>query len=112
VVQLVPFVSSIVSLAGKASGTSIVLALLVGSFSNVAAFVIVNGVVAVYLDGDERRGLPAAIGALRTAPGRVVGTCSGRSHARSRSCSCSSRASSERRGAFANWSATSSWPTR
>ena len=66
IVQLVPFVSAIVGLAGKASGTSLFLSVFVGSFANAAAFVVVNAVVAVYLR-DERRGAPAAIDALRAA---------------------------------------------
>jgi hypothetical protein len=65
-VQSIPFVSAILGLAGKASGTSLFLSLFVGSFANVAAFVVVNAVVAVYLR-DERRGLPAAHDALRAA---------------------------------------------
>jgi hypothetical protein len=65
VVQAIPLVSSLVSLAGQASGTSIVLAALVGSIANVAAFIIVGAAVAAYLDGDDR-GFPAAIDAVRT----------------------------------------------
>ena len=66
VVELIPFVSSITALAGQASGTSLVLAALVGSIANVAAFVTVNGVVSEYLGG-EGRGFDAALRALRTA---------------------------------------------
>jgi len=46
--QLVPFVSSFLSLASRSSGTSVVLAIFVGSFSNVAAFVAINAIVAEY----------------------------------------------------------------
>ena len=66
IVQLIPFVSAIIGLAGKASGTSLFLSVFVGSVSNAAAFITVNAVVAVYLR-DERRGVPAAIDALRAA---------------------------------------------
>lgn len=65
-VQLIPFVSSIVSLAGSASGTSFVLTVFVGSFSNLAAFVVVNAVVSEYLRRPDR-GVPAAVDALRAA---------------------------------------------
>jgi hypothetical protein len=53
-VQLIPVVSSFVSLAGQASGTSAILAVFVGSFSNVAAFVIINGIVSDYLRRPDR----------------------------------------------------------
>jgi hypothetical protein len=61
--QLVPFVSSLIGLAGNTSGTSIILAALVGSIANVAAFVIISGIVAEYLDGPER-GTSAAMEAI------------------------------------------------
>ena len=64
-VQLIPAVSALVSLAGSTSGTSIVLAALVGSIANVAAFIVVNAIVAEYLDGPERS-VDAAVDALRT----------------------------------------------
>jgi hypothetical protein len=63
--QLVPFVSSLTGLAGNASGTSIVLAALVGSIANIAAFVIVSSIVAEYLDGPDR-GISAATAAIRS----------------------------------------------
>ena len=63
-VRLVPFVGSLASLAGNRSGTSLVLAAFVGSIANVAAFVVINAIVARYLDG-ERRGMPAAVDAVR-----------------------------------------------
>jgi hypothetical protein len=63
-VQLVPFVASLQSLAGERSGVNIVLAALVGSVANVAAFVVINAMVAEYLEGD-RRGLAAAADAAR-----------------------------------------------
>lgn len=66
IVELIPFVSAITSLAGSASGTSLVMAALVGSVTNIAAFVVVNAVVAEYLDGDDR-GPTAAIAAVRRA---------------------------------------------
>ncbi|MAT07063.1 MAG: hypothetical protein CL424_18675 [Acidimicrobiaceae bacterium] len=65
VLLLVPGVSALVALAQGASGTSLVLAAFVGSIANVAAFVIVNAIVAEYLDGPER-GFDAAFAALRT----------------------------------------------
>jgi hypothetical protein len=64
-IEMVPFVSSITSLAGRASGTSIVLAALVGSIANIAAIVVVNAAVATYLESD-RRGVAAGIDALRS----------------------------------------------
>ncbi len=45
-VQLVPLVSSLLSVPGKSTGTSVVLAVFAGSLSNVAAFVVINGIVA------------------------------------------------------------------
>ena len=65
-VQLVPFVSSLLSLASGASGTSLVLTALVGSIANVAAFVVVNAVVAEYLDHAES-GLDGGLLAIRSA---------------------------------------------
>ncbi len=64
--QLIPFVSSLLSLAGRSGGTSVVLAVFVGSLSNVAAFVAINGIVAEYLSRPGR-GLPTAVEALRAA---------------------------------------------
>lgn len=66
VVQLIPFVSALGSLAGKASGTSLFLSIFVGSFANVAAFVAINGIISAYLH-DDRRGAAAAVDALRAA---------------------------------------------
>ena len=63
-VNLIPFVGGILSLAGRESGTSIVLAALVGSVANVAAFVFVNAVVADYLRR-EVGGFEGAIRAVR-----------------------------------------------
>ncbi len=63
-IELVPFVSSLMSLAGGASGTSLVLAALVGSIANIAAFVVISAIVAQYLDGDGR-GTAAAVTAIR-----------------------------------------------
>jgi hypothetical protein len=65
-VQAIPLVSSVLSLAGTASGTSLALAVFVGSFSNVAAFIVINGVVSEYLRRPDR-GVPAAVAALRAA---------------------------------------------
>ena len=63
--KLVPGVSAFLSLAQGASGTSLVMAAFVGSIANVAAFVVINAIVAEYLDGSER-GLEAAVDAIRT----------------------------------------------
>ena len=63
-IDLIPFVAGILSLAGRQSGTSIVLAALVGSLANVAAFVFVNAVVADYLRR-EASGFDGAISAVR-----------------------------------------------
>jgi hypothetical protein len=65
IVTLVPFVSSLVSLASGASGTNLILTVLVGSIANVAAFVFVNAVVAEYLDHADS-GLGAALRAIST----------------------------------------------
>jgi hypothetical protein len=65
-VQLIPVVSSFVSLAGQVSGTSVILAIFVGSFSNVAAFVVINGVVSEYLRRPDR-GVAVAIEAIGAA---------------------------------------------
>jgi hypothetical protein len=65
-VQLIPFVSSLLSVAGTASGTSLILAVFVGSFSNVAAFITISGVVAEYLRRPGR-GLPVAVDPLKAA---------------------------------------------
>ncbi|MFP5487250.1 MAG: hypothetical protein ACLGHQ_02960 [Acidimicrobiia bacterium] len=58
--------SSTTTPTGKASGTNLFLSVFVGSFANVAAFVMINGIVAEYLRG-EARGGAAAVDALRTA---------------------------------------------
>ncbi len=64
-IQLVPGVSALLSLAQGATGTSLVMAAFVGSIANVAAFVVINAIVAEYLDGPER-GLDPAIEAIRS----------------------------------------------
>ena len=65
-VQVIPTLSSIVSLAGEARGTSVVLAVFVGSFPNIAAFVVINGIVSEYLRRPDR-GPAVAIDAIRAA---------------------------------------------
>ena len=64
-VQLVPGVSTLLSLAQGTSGTSIVMAAFAGSIANVAAIVVINAIVAEYLDGPER-GAEAAVEAIRS----------------------------------------------
>ena len=64
-IQLVPGVAALASLARGSTGTSLVLAAFVGSIANVAAFVVVNAIVAEYLDG-PRRGVDAAVEAIRS----------------------------------------------
>jgi hypothetical protein len=63
-VQQVPFISALTGLATGATGTSLILAGLVGSIANVAAFVFISGIVAEYLDGPER-GTAAAVTAMK-----------------------------------------------
>ena len=63
-IELVPLVGSLVSLS-DGGGTSIVVAALVGSLANVAAFVVVNAMVTDYL-GTAGRGVGAAAEAART----------------------------------------------
>ena len=65
IVGSLPVISTILDLAGKASGTSIVLAALAGSIANLAAFVLTCAVVAEYLDGPGR-GFGAAKSAVST----------------------------------------------
>ena len=74
IVGSLPIISTILDLAGKASGTSIVLAALAGSIANLAAFVLICAVVAEYLDGPDR-GFGAAKSAVRStwAHRRVLG---------------------------------------
>ncbi len=65
-IELVPFIGSLLSLFGRSGGANIVVAALVGSVANLAAFVVVNTMVADYLRG-ERRGVDAAITSARRA---------------------------------------------
>ena len=68
-VEAIPFVGSLLALAGQESGTGFVVSTLAGSVANVAGYVFVNGAIGVYLRGDDR-GAGAAVAALRTAASR------------------------------------------
>jgi hypothetical protein len=50
--DLIPFFDRVRALLGNASGTNLVVALLIGSLVNLAAFVVVNSTVADYLERD------------------------------------------------------------
>ena len=63
-VQRIPVLSSLVTLVGRGGGTGVVVAALVGSVANLAAFVVVNALTAAYLAGDDR-GPDAAVDAVR-----------------------------------------------
>ncbi len=63
-VQLIPLVGTFLSLAKNSGGTNLILAALVGSVANVAAFFVVNAVVADYLD-HERVGVDGLVDAVR-----------------------------------------------
>ena len=65
-VEAIPFVRSLLALAGTESGTGFVVSTLAGSVANVAGYVFVNGAIGVYLRGDDR-GAGAAVVALRAA---------------------------------------------
>ena len=65
-IEFVPFIGSLLSLFGRSGGANIIVAALVGSVANLAAFVVVNTMVADYLSG-ERRGVDAAITSARRA---------------------------------------------
>ncbi len=62
--ELVPWVGSLLSLSSSASGTNVFIALLVGSGANLAAFVVVNSMVAGYLRTGEH-GVDAAKASIR-----------------------------------------------
>ena len=50
--DLIPLFDRVRAMFGTASGTNLVVALLIGSVVNLAAFVVVNSTVADYLEGD------------------------------------------------------------
>jgi hypothetical protein len=61
-----PLFDRIRALLGNASGTNLVVALLIGSLVNLAAFVVVNSMVADYMERDDR-GLQTAIQSAKRA---------------------------------------------
>jgi len=77
VLQVVPLVRRITALAGNASETSVLFALLAGSAANVVAFVAVNAMVAAYYDlrgnGGPVSGMDAVRRAWTHAPELAVG---------------------------------------
>ncbi len=64
--DLIPFFDRVRALIGTASGTNLVVALLIGSLINLAAFVVVNSMVADYLERDNR-GIDGAIESAKRA---------------------------------------------
>jgi hypothetical protein len=64
--DVLPVFDRIRALLGNASGTNLVVALLIGSLVSLAAFVVVNSMVADYLERSER-GLQSAIRSARQA---------------------------------------------
>ena len=63
-IEFVPLLGSLLSLSGSGSGTNLIVALLVGSAANLAAFFVVNSIVADYLRNDEHS-LVAAKASMR-----------------------------------------------
>ena len=63
-IEFVPLLRSLLSLSGSGSGVNLVVALLVGSAANLAAFFVVNSIVADYLRNDEHS-LDAATASMR-----------------------------------------------
>jgi hypothetical protein len=57
--ELVPFFDTMRATLGAASGTNLVVGLLIGSLVNLAAFVVVNSMVAAYMER-QQHGVPAA----------------------------------------------------
>jgi hypothetical protein len=80
--DLIPLFDRIRALLGTASGTNLVVALLIGSLVNVAAFVVVNSTVADYLERDAH-GIDAARESFRRvlAHRRDIGGAFGRAYA-------------------------------
>ena len=66
--DLIPLFDRIRALLGTASGTNLVVALLIGSLVNLAAFVVVNSTVADYLERDAH-GIDGAVESFK----RVIG---------------------------------------
>jgi hypothetical protein len=67
--DLLPVFDRIRALLGNASGTNLVVALLIGSLVNLAAFVVVNSMVADYLERDAH-GIDAAVESAKRALAR------------------------------------------
>lgn len=61
-----PFIGTLISVAGNGSGTTAALALSTGGISSLVAFTAVSASVAIYLDGNDR-GVGPAIAAMRSA---------------------------------------------
>ena len=68
-VELIPLIGSLLSLTGSSSGTNLVITALVGSVANLAAFVVVNSLVADWIR-TEQRGLGAVKASMRRTWGR------------------------------------------
>ena len=67
--DLIPLFDRIRALLGTASGTNLVVALLIGSLVNLAAFVVVNSMVADYMERDEH-GIDGAVESVRRTVAR------------------------------------------
>jgi hypothetical protein len=67
--DLIPFFDRVRALLGSASGTNLVVALLIGSLVNLAAFVVVNSMVADYLERDAH-GIAGAVESAKRALAR------------------------------------------
>ncbi len=65
-IDFVPLLRSLLSLTGSASGINVIVALLIGSAANLAAFVVVNSIVADYLRNEEHS-LEAAKASMQRA---------------------------------------------
>jgi hypothetical protein len=78
----IPLFDRIRALLGTASGTNLVVALLIGSLINLAAFVVVNSMVADYMQHDEH-GIGGAIQSAKRALARRrdIGGAFGRAYA-------------------------------
>ena len=80
--DLIPLFDRIRALLGNASGTNLVVALLIGSLVNLAAFVVVNSTVADYLERDAH-GIDGAVESFKRvlARWRDLGGAFGRAYA-------------------------------
>jgi hypothetical protein len=80
--DLIPFFDRVRAMFGTASGTNLVVALLIGSLVNLAAFVVVNSTVADYLERDAH-GIDGAVDSFKRALARRrdIGGAFGRAYA-------------------------------